>query len=139
MGRLFLLITLIAANVGIGFAAPKKTGTAKAVAVAFFDEERLRSPAGKAAMENFEYFFQRIEEIVKRDFPDVELRILPRGELLALPDGTRLNVENLQPELGYVLAAPHKKRRILSGLRSDFDFACAAADFFRRASAACPR
>src|SRR5262249_2466424 len=106
---------------------------------AFYDAERLEGPAGQEAMANFQYFFKLIEEIVKRDFPDVELKVLRRGQLLALPDGTRLNVQNIQPEIGYVLAAPRRKRRILSGLRSDFDFACAAADYFRRPSAACPK
>src|SRR5215470_1261120 len=139
MRNLLLVVTLIAANVGVGFAERKRLVTRKPVAVAFFDKERLRNSAGQAALANFEYFFQLIEEIVKRDFPNVELRILGRGELLPLPDGTRLNVETIQPELGYVLAAPHKKRRILSGLRSDMDFACAAAAFYQQRSSACPK
>jgi hypothetical protein len=139
MKKLLLVITLIAVSVGTGVAKQKPSGTKRAIAVAFFDEERLRDPAGQLAFENFEYFYKKIEEIVKRDFPDVELRILERGELLSLPDGTRLNVETMQPELGYVLAAPSKKRQILGGLRSDADFACAASAFFQRSSSACPK
>ena len=93
---------------------------------------------GQAALENFEYFLKLIQEVVKRDFPGVELKILKRGESFRLPDRTRLNVQNLQPQLGYVLSAPGKKHRVLSGVQSDADFACAAAAFFQRSSSACP-
>ena len=136
MKNLLLVITLIAANQGLGFAQQTTTSpTAKGVAVAFFDEER----AGKPTLENFEYFFNLIRPIVKRDFPGIELRILGRGELLRLPDGTRLNVETIQPQLGFVLSAPGKKRMVLSGVQSDAEFACAAAMFFHQASTACPK
>ena len=77
-------------------------------------------------------------EQTRKDFPDIELRILRRGELLHLPDGTGLNVQTMQPALGYVLSAPGKKRRVLTGVRSDAAFACAAAAFFKRSSPACP-
>src|SRR5881397_3636989 len=96
-------------------------------------------PAGRSAIEDFEYFFKLIQEIVKRDFPNVELKVLRRGELLRLHDGTSLNVQNMYPEIGYVLSAPGKKRRLLAGLQSDADFACAAAAFFQRTSSACPK
>ena len=109
------------------------------VAVAFLDTNRLRGQTGDTTVEDFEFFSKRIQEIVKRDFPGVEFKILKRGELLELPDGTGLNLETLHPELGYVLAARGRKRRILSGIQSDGDFACAAASFFRRPSSACPR
>ncbi len=99
----------------------------------------MRNPEGQAALENFQFFLKPIQEIVKRDFPDVELRVLKRGESLRLPDGTRLNVQNLQPQLGYVLSARGKKHRVLSGVQSDADFACAAAAFFQRRSSACPK
>src|SRR5262245_8284319 len=127
------------ASVATGLAERKQAATKKGVAVAFFDIERLQSTAGRTAFENFQFFFARIEEIVKQDFPGVELRILARGELLHLPDGTRLNVQTIQPELGYVLSAPLRKRRVLNGLRSEVDFACAASAFFRRPSSSCPR
>ena len=123
---------LVAASLGNGF-AEDKARTTKGVAVAFFDEERI----DPNALENFEYFFNLIRPIVKRDFPEVELRILARGELLQLPDGTRLNVETIQPQIGFVLSVPGKKRRVLSGVQSDLDFACAAAVFFERSSQAC--
>jgi hypothetical protein len=139
MRKLLLVILLMSASVATGLAERKQATTTKGVAVAFFDIERLQGNAGRTAFENFQFFFSRIEEIVKQDFPGVELRILGRGELLHLPDGTRLNVQTIQPELGYVLAAPRKKRRILSGLRSEVDFACAASDFFQRPSVACPK
>lgn len=138
MRKLLLVILLMSASVA-GLAERKQAATTIGVAVAFFDIERLQGNAGRTAFENFQFFFSRIEEIVKQDFPGVELRILGRGELLHLPDGTRLNVQTIQPELGYVLAAPRKKRRILSGLRSEVDFACAASDFFQRPSVACPK
>ena len=112
-------------------AAPSKGG----VAVAFVDEVR----ADPESIENLQYFLKPIAEIVKRDFPGVELKILKRGELLHLPDGTGLNVEIFPPAIGYVLAARGRKRRILTGAQSDADFACAAAAFFRRPSAACPK
>src|SRR5262245_36665863 len=139
MRKLLLVIALMTASVATGRAERKHAAMTKGVAVAFFDVERLQGSAGQTAFQNFQFFFARIEEIVKQDFPDVELRILGRGELLHLPDGTRLNVQTIQPEIGYVLAAPRKKRRILGGLRSEVDFACAASDFFQRPSVACPK
>jgi hypothetical protein len=139
MRKLLLVVALMTGSIATGLAERKHTAPPKGVAVAFFDIERLQSGAGPTAFENFKFFFPRIEEIVKHDFPDVELRILGRGELLHLPDGTRLNVQTIQPELGYVLSAPRKKRRVLAGLRSEADFACAASDFFQRPSVACPK
>jgi hypothetical protein len=137
MRELVLVMTLIAGNSGIGFAQTKdKVGKTK-VAVAFFDAERLRSPDGEAMLQNFFFYLKPIGEIVKRDFPDVELKILKRGELLRLPDRTGLNVQTLQPALGYILYGPGRKRRLLSGVQSDVDFACSAAAFFQRRSPAC--
>ena len=43
-----------------------KAGKTKGVAVAFYDEERLRSAGNEGSLENFMYFFQRIQEIVSR-------------------------------------------------------------------------
>lgn len=140
MRKLLPVVAFIAANLGLGFAQHEgNVGRTKGIAVAFFDEERLRNPDGQAALENFEYFLKLIQEVVKRDFPGVELKILKRGESFRLPDRTRLNVQNLQPQLGYVLSAPGKKHRVLSGVQSDADFACAAAAFFQRSSSACPK
>ena len=139
MKRLLLVLVLIVASLQTGLAERRNAPRKRPVAVAFFDEERLRSSEGQATFKDFQYFFEIIHQIVERDFPGVELWILRRGELLSLPDGTRLNVGTLQPELGFVFAAAGKKRRILSGVRSDMDFACAAADFFKRSSASCPR
>jgi hypothetical protein len=48
-------------------------------------------------------------------------------------------VETSHSAVGVVLAAAGKKRRMLSGVQTDSDFACAAASYFRRSSAACPR
>src|SRR5260370_23255901 len=116
MKEVVLAITLIVGNLGIGFAQTRdKAGKTKGVAVAFYDEERLRSAGNEGSLETFMFFFQRIQEIVKRDFPDVELRLLKRGELLRLPDRTQLNVQTIQPALGYILSARGKKRRLLSG------------------------
>jgi hypothetical protein len=140
MKRLLLAVTLIAVNLGTGFAQQRvNAGKTKAVIVAFFDEERLRNADGQAKWEQFEFFLGRVQEIAKRDFPDVEFRTLGRGEFLRLSDGTGLNVQNMQPSLGYVLSAPGKKHRVLSGVQADADFACAAAAFFRRSSPACPK
>jgi hypothetical protein len=141
MRRLLLVVTLIAANLETGVAQQRaNAGRAKGVIVAFFDEERLKNAVdGQATWENFEFFLRLIQEIAKRDFPDVEFRTLRRGELLRLSDRTALNVQNIQPALGYVLSAPGKKHRVLSGVQSDADFACAAAAFFRRSSPACPQ
>jgi hypothetical protein len=139
--RVLLLITLIAVNGETGFAQKRSNAVrSRAVAVAFFDEERLQNRAdGQAMLENFEFFLKTIQEVAKRDFPDVEFRIVRRGDFLRLPDGTGLNVQNIGPEVGYVLSARGKKRRILSGVQSEVDFACAAAAFFRRSSSACPQ
>jgi hypothetical protein len=139
MKNLLLVTALIAANLETGFAQRATKRRAGSVAVAFFDEERLRDAAGQVALQDFRYFFQVIREIVKRDFPGIEIRILGRGELLRLPDGTGLNVETILPELGFVLSAGGRKRRLLSGVQSDADFACAAAAFFKRPSPACPK
>jgi len=140
MGKFLLLIILVAASPGAGFAQKgSKAVRTKGIAVAFFDEGRLQSSGDQAALKDFEYFLELNRKITKRDFPDVEMRILRRGELLHLPDGTRLNVQTIQPRLGYVLSAPRKKRLMLSGVQSDTDFACAAAAFFRRPTSACPK
>src|SRR5262245_50543501 len=110
MRKLLLVITLIAANSAMASAQKKgsKTVKTKGIAVAFFDEPRLQGSAGQTELEDFQFFFKSIQEIIRRDFPDVELRMLKHGELLRLPDGTRLNVQNVRPELGYVLSAPGK-------------------------------
>jgi hypothetical protein len=141
MSSVLLVVTLIAVNLGTGFAQQRANGKrTKAVIVAFFDEERLRNRFdGQATLKDFESFLKVNQEIANRDFPDVEFRILTRGELLRLPDGTGLNVQNIQPALGYVLSRRGKKRVVLSGLQSDVDFACAAAAFFRRSSSTCPQ
>lgn len=138
MRKLLLVSTLVATSLATGFAQTSGSiSRPKRVAVAFFDEERLRNPAGQADLESFQFFLNPIKEIVKRDFPDVELKILKRGELLRLPDGTGINVQNLEPPLGYIFFAQGKKRRLLSGAQSEVDFACAAAAFFSRRSSAC--
>jgi hypothetical protein len=135
-----LLVIALVVNLAMGFAKEQsKTRRPTKVAVAFFDAGRLRDATGQETMQNFEFFLGKIQEIVKRDFPDVEFRIVRRGELLQLPDGTGLNVENLQPKLGYMLSARGKKRRLLSEVQSEADFACAAAAFYRRSSSACPK
>ena len=109
------------------------------MAVAFFDEERLKTLGREAELDNFRYFLKPIEQIVKRDFPGVELKIVGRGELVRLPDGTRLNVQNSDTALGIILSARGKKQRLLTGVQTDFDFACAAASFYHRSSPACTR
>jgi hypothetical protein len=140
MRRLLLVVTLIAVTLPVGFAQKRVTALkTRGLAVAFFDEVRLKDQGGQASMESFEFFLKQIQEIVKRDFPDVEFRVLRRGELLQLPDGTALNVQNLQPKLGYVLSQRGRKRRMLDGVQSETDFACAAGAFFRRSSSACTR
>jgi hypothetical protein len=139
MKKLLLVVLLIGASLQAGLAERRNTLRRKPVAVAFFDAERLQSSEGQATFEDFRFFFESIHQIVERDFPGVELWILERGQLLSLPDGTRLNVGTIQPELGFVFAAPGKKRLMLSGVRSDTDFACAAATFFKRSSPSCPK
>jgi len=140
MRRLVLVGTLIAGNLGAVFAQTSgRTYAAERVAVAFFDEERLRDPVGQASLQDFQYFLNQIKAIVKRDFPGVELRVLKRGEWLGLPVRTGLNVQNLEPAIGYVLSAKGSKRRLLSGVQSEVDFACAAAAYFHRRSSACIR
>jgi len=131
----------MAANLGTGFAQQRGSAhRTKGLVVAFFDEQRLKTyDGGEATLENFAFFLKPIQEIAKRDFSDIEFRILRRGELLRLPDGTALNVQNMQPELGYVFSVRGKKRRVLIGVQSDADFACAAAAFFRRSSPACSK
>jgi hypothetical protein len=143
MRRLLLAITLLAVCFQTGFAqnAAKATNATRSrrIAVAFFDDGRLRDADGEAQLKNFRYFFTMIQEIAKKDFPDVELKLVGRGELVKLPDHTNLNVETMQPKLGFILAQPGAKRRVLTGVQTDADFACAAAAYFKRNSAACPK
>jgi hypothetical protein len=140
MRRLLLVAALIAVYPGTAFPQQRSgAGRTKPIVVAFFDEERLRNRDDGSALETFKFFLNPIEEVVKRDFPGVEFRVLARGELLRLPDGTGLNLQNLQPILGFVLSAQGKKRRVLSGVQTDHDFACAAAAFFQRSSQACSK
>src|SRR6516164_1251706 len=141
MNRVLFVLTLMAVNLESGLAQQAADlRKAKAVIVAFYDEDRLTSESGgRGALDSFKFFLKPIQEIAKRDFSYAEFRILPRGTLLRLPDGTGFNVQNVQPLLGFVLAAPGKKRRILSGVQSDQDFACAAAAYFRRSSPACSK
>jgi hypothetical protein len=139
MRNLLLVMSLIVASLGTGFAQKGRVRPPKNVAVAFFDEDRLRHPAGQDALRDFEFFFQQIHGIVERDFPNVELRIVARGELLHLPDGTNLNVQNMRPEIGYVFSKPGRKNRVMTGVQTEADFACAAGAFFQRSSSACPK
>ena len=138
MKNLLLVTALMVTVSGRGFSEQgNKAGKMKAMAVAYFDEERLTNLGRQAELDNFRYFLKPIGEIVKRDFPGVELKIVGRGELVRLPDGTKLNVQNVDPALGIILTARGKKRRLLSGVQTDFDFACAAASFYQRPSPAC--
>ena len=141
MNRVLFVLSLMAINLESGLAQQAADlRKAKAVIVAFYDEDRLRSQSGgQDALDSFKFFLKPIQEIAKQDFSYAEFRILPRGTLLRLPDGTGFNVQNVEPLLGFVLVAPGKKRRILSGVQSEQDFACAAAAYFRRSSPACSK
>jgi len=143
MRKLLISITFITLGFGLAFSQQRVTRPAvktRGMVVAFYDEPRLRGEAGgEAVLENYSFFFKQIQEIAKRDFPDVEVRTLKRGDLIHLPDGTALNVQNMQPKLGYVFSMRGKKRRMLTGVQSEVDFACAASAFFRRTSPACTR
>jgi hypothetical protein len=143
MGKHLLVVTLIVLNfldLGTAFGQQPGHPAKNSVIVAFYDEERLKNLVdGQTTLENFEYFLKPIQEIARRDFPDVEFTVLKQGGLLRLPDGTNLNVSNVQPALGFVLSARGRKRRILSGPQSEADFACAAAAFYRRSSRACSK
>ena len=140
MRRLLLAVTLMAVTVGTGFAQKRSPiRTRNSAVVAFFDEDRLAGSQGQSTLDDFRFFLKLIQDVAKRDFPNVDFKILRRGELLRLPDGTGLNVQNLQPALGYVLSERGKKRRILTGVQSDADFACAASAFFKRSSSSCSK
>jgi hypothetical protein len=142
MKNALLIVTFMTLSLGttVGQQRGVKFVKPKGIVVAFCDERRLRNEAGgQADLENYSFFFKQIQEIAKRDFPDVEFRTLKRGELIRLPDGTGLNLQNMKPELGYVFSMRGKKRRVLSGIQSDADFACAASSFFRRDSPACSK
>jgi hypothetical protein len=143
MRKFVLGVTLIAAALSTDLAQKRITKhvkqKTKSVAVAFYDEVRLRDRGAYQELKDFRYFFKDIQQIAIHDFPDVELKVLQRGELLHLPDGSNLNVGTMRPDLGYVLAQTGKKPRILSGIQTDADFACAASRFFDQPSAACPK
>jgi hypothetical protein len=142
MRSVLLSVTLVTLSFGTGLAQQRavKVVKPKGLVVAFCDERRLRNePGGQVELENYSFFFKQIQEIARRDFPDVEFRTLKRGELIRLPDGTGLNLQNMNPKLGYVFSTRGKKRRVLSGVQSDADFACAASAFFRRNSPSCSK
>src|SRR5690349_21644267 len=103
--RNVLLSLIVMLTFGSAFAQQRtvKLVKPKGLVVAFFDEKRLMNePGGQAELDNYTFFFKQIQDIAKRDFPDVEVRTLRRGDLIRLPDGTALNVQNMQPQLGYV-------------------------------------
>jgi hypothetical protein len=136
MKKRALLLGIIALQIVTGFSqgrAPR--GGSKGIAVLFIDDRRV----DRGTVDDFQFYIQPIQSIVNRDFAGVDFKVLRRGELLHLPDGTGLNVETSHSAVGVVLAAAGKKRRMLSGVQTDSDFACAAAAYFRRTSAACPR
>jgi hypothetical protein len=138
MRKPLLAMTLILGSLGMGFAQGQiSSEKGKAAIIAFYDEERLRSSEAQIELENFAFFFKQIREIAQRDFPGVEFRILKRGELVYLADGVALNVQNMQPALGYVFSAPGKKHRMLAGPQLEQDFSCAAAAYFERPSRSC--
>ena len=149
MRRTLLVAALIAVNLGTGFAERRANAgrtklfnarKMKPVIVAFYDEERLGYRVdGETMLETFNYFLKPIQEIAQRDFPDIEFRILRRGDFLRLPDGVGFNVQNIDPVLGYVRSVRGKKHQVLRGPQSEADFACAAAAFFRRSSPACSK
>jgi len=137
MRNLLLVITLVGLAPGIGLGQKQgkgKSATPRSIVAAFYDEGRT----ARATQQDFEFFFKPVQEILKRDFPGVEFRVVKRGEVFPLPDGTGLNVETMHPPLGYVLSARGRKRRVMGGLQSDTDIACAAATFFHRSTSACP-
>jgi hypothetical protein len=143
MRKLALVLTLIAVTISVGLAQKRVVNSVrqkpKSVAVAFYDATRLRDRGAAQELKDFQYFFKDIYQIAAHDFPNVEFKILQRGELLRLPDGTSLNVQTMRPDLGYVLSQTGKKPRILSGIQTDADFACAASTFFNQPSSACPK
>src|SRR5262249_18432331 len=138
MRKAILVVTLIATSLSSGLAQQTvDMRKAKAVIVAFYDEDRLRGRSdGQQTLESFKFFLNPIQAIVKRDFPGTEFRVLTNGKLVRLHDGTGLNVQNLPMMLGFAFSAPGKKRRLLVGAQSEQDFACAAAAYFRRSSPA---
>ena len=138
MKTLLLATILIAGSLGTVFAQKQgNAATEKGVAVAFIDKDRLRGIDG--VVDDFQFFLKPIQEIVKRDFPGVELRIVEDGGMIHFPDGTALNVQNAEQPLGFVLSIRGKKRRVIYGIQTDVDFACAASSFFSRRSSACPK
>jgi hypothetical protein len=140
MRKLLLAVTLIGICRMTGYAQQRGNARkTKGIAVAFFDEERLRTSEGRATLDNFAFFLKPIEEIARRDFPDIQFKILRRGELVHLYDRTGLNVQNMQPALGYVFSAPGKKHYTLTGVQSETDFACAASKYFNRRSPSCSK
>ena len=117
--------------------APSRTP--RGVMIVFADTMRLTSREGQSTLDDFRYYLEKIREIAKREFPDVELKVLDRGELVTLPDGTRFNSTNARVPLGLVFSARGKKRIELYGVQTEVDFACTAASFFQRPSPSCPK
>src|SRR5436190_7672324 len=100
MRTLVLGVTLIAAITSTGLEQKRITKYVKqkpkSVAVAFYDESRLRDRGAYQELNDFRYFFKDIQQIAVHDFPNVELKVLQRGELLHLPDGSNLNVGTMR-------------------------------------------
>jgi|SRR5579883_326979 len=131
MKNLLLVIAFTAASLGTGSAQQASKPAKDKVVAAFFDEERLREPEGQSKFENFQYYLKSVQDIVRKKYPEVEFKIVKRGDLLYLPDGTALNVQNIEPALGYILSERGKKKRVLSGPQSDSDVSCAVGAYFR--------
>src|SRR5215471_11163787 len=131
MRKLLVVMTLALLIPAVSVAQKRVSAkVTKGVAVAFWDDGRT----DQATVHEFEYFLKPIQEVIKRDFPGLEFKVLKRGELFELPDGTGLNVENLHEWMGVVLSQRGRKRRMLTGVQTDADFACAAATFFQQRS-----
>src|SRR5207245_11503738 len=104
MKELLIMIALIVMNApSVSAQKRSQTVNANGFAVAFLDEGRLATPAGRSAIEDFEYFFKLFQEIVKRDFPYVELKVLRRDELLRFHDETSVIVYKFYIELLFLL------------------------------------
>ncbi len=109
------------------------------IAIAYFDAERLTSKGRQTELYDFKYFLPLIQQVIKRDFPNIEYKLVEQGEMVNLPDGSRFSVTTAKAPMGIVLSAKGKKRVELRGVQTDNDFGCAASTFFHRPSPACPK
>jgi hypothetical protein len=100
--------------------------------ISFVDARHMSEEERNVALDDIQFYMRANREAAK------ELGL----EFIVVVDqpfrvGTRVVNTKIDVPLGFVLAAPGKEPRLLKGVQTDADFACAAQEYFGRLSSAC--